>query len=50
MLDAMSDMEKYDLDFVDSLTLQVMKKNDATEIYTNDKDFKRMEWVRRVWK
>ncbi|MEM2696164.1 MAG: PIN domain-containing protein, partial [Thermoproteota archaeon] len=31
MLDAVSDMEKYDLDFIDALTLQVMKKNNVTE-------------------
>jgi len=50
MLDALSDMEKYDLDFVDATTLQVMKENNVSEIYTNDKDFDRVEWVRRVWK
>lgn len=51
MLNAVSDMEKYNLDFVDALTLQViMKKNNVTEIYTNDKDFERVEWVRRIWK
>ncbi|MEM0373661.1 MAG: type II toxin-antitoxin system VapC family toxin [Sulfolobales archaeon] len=50
MLDAASDMEKYGLDFVDALTLQVMKKNNVTEIYTNDRDFDRVEWVRRIWK
>ncbi|MEM2533897.1 MAG: type II toxin-antitoxin system VapC family toxin [Candidatus Nezhaarchaeales archaeon] len=50
MLDAVSDMEKYDLDFIDALTLQVMKKNNVTEIYTNDKDFDRVEWVHRIWK
>jgi len=50
MLDAVSDMEKYDLDLIDALTLQVMKKNNVTEIYTNDKDFDRVEWVRRIWK
>ncbi|MEM2305407.1 MAG: type II toxin-antitoxin system VapC family toxin [Candidatus Methanomethylicia archaeon] len=50
MLDAASDMEKYDLDFVDALTLQVMKRNNVTEIYTNDRDFDRVEWVRRIWK
>jgi len=50
MLDAASDMEKYGLDFIDALTLQVMKKNNVTEIYTNDRDFDRVEWVRRIWK
>ncbi|MEM1582641.1 MAG: type II toxin-antitoxin system VapC family toxin [Candidatus Bathyarchaeia archaeon] len=50
MLDAISDMEKYELDFTDALTLQVMKKNNVKEIYTNDKDFERVEWIRRIWK
>jgi len=50
MLDAPSDMEKYNLDFVDAITLQVMKRNNVSEIYMNDKDFNRVEWVRRVWK
>ncbi|MEM2687632.1 MAG: type II toxin-antitoxin system VapC family toxin [Thermoproteota archaeon] len=50
MLDAVSDMEKYDLDSVNALTLQVMKKNNVAEIYTDDKDFDRVEWIRRVWK
>ena len=49
MLDAISDMKKYNLDFVDALTLQVMKRNNVKEIYTNDKDFDRVEWIRRVW-
>ncbi|MEM0085028.1 MAG: type II toxin-antitoxin system VapC family toxin [Candidatus Methanomethylicia archaeon] len=50
MLDAALDMEKYGLDFVDALTLQVMKKNNVTEIYTNDRDFDGVDWVRRIWK
>jgi len=50
MLDALSDMKRYGLDFVDAVTLQVMKKNNVSEIYTNDKDFDRVEWVRRIWK
>lgn len=49
MLDAISDMKKYNLDFVDALTLQAMKRNNVKEIYTNDKDFDRVEWIRRVW-
>jgi predicted nucleic acid-binding protein len=49
MLDAISDMEKYNLDFVDALTLQAMKRSNVREIYTNDKDFDRVEWIRRVW-
>jgi len=43
-------MKKYDLDFVDALILQTMKKNNVKEIYTNDKDFNRVEGIRRIWK
>jgi predicted nucleic acid-binding protein len=49
MLDATSYMEKYSFDFVDALTLQVMKRNNVKEIYTNDKDFDRVEWICRIW-
>ena len=50
MIAAIDDMNKYGLDFVDALTLQTMKRNDINEIYTNDRDFDRVKWVRRVWK
>jgi len=50
MMEAISDMKKYDLDFVDALTLQTMKKNNVKEIYTNDKDFNRVKGIRRIWK
>ena len=50
MMEAISDMKKYDLDFVDALILQTMKKNNVKEIYTNDKDFNRVEGIRRIWK
>ena len=50
MMEAIGDMKKYDLDLIDALTLQTMKKNDVKEIYTNDKDFDRVKEVRRIWK
>ena len=50
MMEAISDMKKYDLDFVDALTLQTMKKNNVKEIYTNDKDFNRVKGIKRIWK
>jgi len=50
MMEAISDMKKYDLDFVDALILQTMKKNNVKEIYTNDKDFNRVKGIRRIWK
>jgi len=50
MIAAIDEMNKYDLDFVDALTLQTMKRNNIKEIYTNDRDFDRVTWIRRVWK
>jgi len=50
MIAAIDEMDKYDLDFVDALTLQTMKRNNIKEIYTNDRDFDRVTWIRRVWK
>ena len=49
MLAALDDMEKHDIDFVDALTLQTMKKNNTKEIYSNDKDFDRIKWIKRIW-
>ncbi|TLX97979.1 MAG: hypothetical protein E6K96_01765 [Thaumarchaeota archaeon] len=37
------------MDFVDALTLHVMKRQGVDEIYSNDKDFDRVEWARRVF-
>jgi len=48
-LSALDNVDKYKIDYVDALTLQRMKKNKITEIYSNDKDFDRVEWVRRIW-
>lgn len=42
--------EEYQVDFVDALTLETMKKQKITEIYSNDKDFDRVPWVKRIWK
>ena len=50
MIAAIDEMNKYDLDFVDALTVQTMKRNNIKEIYTNDRDFDRVTWIRRVWK
>jgi predicted nucleic acid-binding protein len=49
MLDAISDVEKYNLNFINALTLQVMKRSNVREIYTNNKDIDKVEWTRRVW-
>jgi predicted nucleic acid-binding protein len=42
-------MRHKQLEFVDALNLQIMKKHGITEIYSNDKDFDRVEWVKRIW-
>ena len=44
-LEAIPYLKKYGLDFVDSLTLRVMKRNGVKEIYANDRDFDRVEWI-----
>ena len=48
-LPAMDDARKQGLGFVDALTLQEMKKNKIDEIYSNDRDFDRIKWVKRIW-
>jgi predicted nucleic acid-binding protein len=48
-LPALNDVDEHQIDFVDALTLQKMKKNKINEIYSNDKDFERMEWIKRIW-
>ena len=45
----LNDMEEHQIDFVDALTLQTMKKNKINEIYSRDKDFNRVKWVERIW-
>lgn len=48
-LPALEDMYEKQIDFVDSLTLQIMKQNKINEIYSNDKDFDRINWTKRIW-
>lgn len=48
-LEALDDVNKYAIEHVDALTLQTMKKHKITEIYSNDKDFDRVDWVKRIW-
>jgi predicted nucleic acid-binding protein len=48
-LRALDDMDGYKIDYVDALTLQRMKKSKISEIYSNDKDYDRVEWVKRIW-
>lgn len=48
-LPSLKDMYDKQIDFVDALTLQMMKENRISEIYSNDKDFDRIDWVKRIW-
>ncbi len=45
----LGDVDEHRIDFVDALTLRMMKKNKMSEIYSNDKDFDRVKWIKRVW-
>ena len=49
MLSALDYMRANDVDYVDALTLQMMKKNGADEIYSNDKDFDKIPWIKRMF-
>ena len=49
-LAALDAADKCGIDFVDALTLQTIKKNKINEIYSNDKDFDRVQWIKRIWK
>ncbi|MGD0994408.1 MAG: type II toxin-antitoxin system VapC family toxin [Candidatus Bathyarchaeia archaeon] len=42
-------MNKKQISFVDSLTLQIMSEYKINEIYSSDKDFDRIDWVKRIW-
>ncbi|MCW4044835.1 MAG: type II toxin-antitoxin system VapC family toxin [Candidatus Bathyarchaeota archaeon] len=48
-LAALDVVDKCGIDFVDALTLQTMKKSKINEIYSNDKDFDRIQWINRIW-
>lgn len=49
MLSALDYMEGNEIDYVDALTLQSMKRNNVNEIYSNDRDFDRVKWIKRIW-
>jgi len=50
MINSLDYVKKYELDFVDALTIEIMKKYNIREIYSNDKDFDKIKWVRRIWR
>jgi predicted nucleic acid-binding protein len=47
---ALKDVTSSQIDFVDALTVQVMKAKGITEIYSHDKDFDRIQGIKRIWK
>jgi len=49
MIAALDDVDAQKIDFVDALTLQKMKEEKINEIYSNDKDFDRVEGIKRIW-
>jgi predicted nucleic acid-binding protein len=49
LLTALDNTAEPKIDFVDALTLQTMQNNKINEIYSNDKDFDRVKWVKRIW-
>jgi predicted nucleic acid-binding protein len=46
---ASAEAEKEDIDFVDALTLAVMRREKIAEVYSKDKDFDRIAGIRRVF-
>lgn len=45
---AAKDAERYEIDFVDALILHMMRREKVREIYSNDRDFNRVEGIKRV--
>jgi predicted nucleic acid-binding protein len=46
---ASAEAEKEDIDFVDALSLAVMRRDKIAEVYSKDKDFDRIAGIRRVF-
>ena len=46
---ASAEAEKEGVDFVDALTLAVMRREKVAEVYSNDKDFDRIAGIKRVF-
>lgn len=49
-MQAMDVAEASDMGLVDALSVLAMKDCGINEVYSNDKDFDRVEWVKRIWK
>jgi predicted nucleic acid-binding protein len=46
---ASAEAERDGIDFVDALTLAVMRREKIAEVYSNDKDFDRIAGIKRVF-
>jgi predicted nucleic acid-binding protein len=46
---ASAEAEEAGIDFVDALTLAVMRREKIAEVYSNDKDFDRVAGIKRVF-
>lgn len=40
--------EKYDIDFDDAVNAIVMRENKITEIYALDRDYDKLDWIKRI--
>ena len=49
MISAIDLMEHSQIDYVDAVTVEIMRRNGIEEIYSNDKDFDRVAGIRRIW-
>jgi len=49
MISALDCMERDKIDYVDALSVQIMRRGGVSEIYSNDKDFDRVDMVSRIW-
>jgi len=43
-------MQRYNFSFIDATSLAVPERLNAREVYSNDKDFDRVDWLRREFK
>ena len=42
-------MKECNLDYEDSIHLATARRTNATEIVSNDKDFDKVKWIKRLW-
>jgi len=46
---ASAEAQRDAIDFVDALTVRIMRREGITEVYSNDKDFERISGIRRIF-